>query len=147
MKALSLWQPWASLWAIDSKRYETRHWPILYRGPLAIHAAKKLCTDIDEALRAILEDEFGGHWAVDLPRGAIIATCELVDCLPTATLIMIKPEERAQGNFTPGRYAYEAQNKQMLKAPIPFRGMQGLFTVPDELLGAEPPPAPQGTLL
>lgn len=41
MKAISLWQPWATLVAIDAKRFETRSWKTNYRGLLAIHAAKK----------------------------------------------------------------------------------------------------------
>lgn len=40
MKALSLWQPWATLIAIGAKQYETRGWSTPYRGPLIIHAAK-----------------------------------------------------------------------------------------------------------
>ncbi|TRU31740.1 MAG: ASCH domain-containing protein [Microcystis aeruginosa Ma_QC_B_20070730_S2] len=44
MKAISLWQPWASLVANGLKLYETRGWPTKYRGVLAIHAAKRpLC--------------------------------------------------------------------------------------------------------
>src|SRR6202030_2406661 len=41
MKALTLTQPWATLVAIGAKRIETRSWPTLYRGPLAIYAAKR----------------------------------------------------------------------------------------------------------
>jgi hypothetical protein len=40
MKALSLWQPWATLIALKKKQIETRSWRTTYRGPLAIHAAK-----------------------------------------------------------------------------------------------------------
>ena len=36
MKALSLYQPWATAIALGSKRIETRGWPTSYRGPLAI---------------------------------------------------------------------------------------------------------------
>lgn len=32
MKAISLWQPWASLMAVGAKRYETRSWGTLYRA-------------------------------------------------------------------------------------------------------------------
>lgn len=39
MKALTLWQPWASLIALGEKRYETRSWATSYRGLLAIHAS------------------------------------------------------------------------------------------------------------
>lgn len=53
MKALTLWQPWASLVALGVKTIETRSWSTSYRGPLAIHAAKKRpievsCQDVGE---------------------------------------------------------------------------------------------------
>lgn len=41
MKAVTLWQPWASLVAIGAKTIETRSWATSYRGPLAIHAAAR----------------------------------------------------------------------------------------------------------
>lgn len=40
MKLASLWEPWATLMAIDAKRIETRHWYTSYRGWLAIHSTK-----------------------------------------------------------------------------------------------------------
>jgi hypothetical protein len=61
MKALSLWQPWATLVSIGAKRIETRSWPTKYRGPLAIHAGLTrrreldlLCLE-DGPIRAALE--------------------------------------------------------------------------------------------
>jgi hypothetical protein len=39
-KALSLWQPWASLIVLGHKDKETRSWPTSYRGRLWIHATK-----------------------------------------------------------------------------------------------------------
>jgi len=45
MKALTLWQPWASLVATGAKRIETRSCVTKYRGPLAIHAAKEVGAD------------------------------------------------------------------------------------------------------
>ena len=42
MRAVSLWQPWASLIADGRKKVETRHWPMHYRGPLAIHATQRV---------------------------------------------------------------------------------------------------------
>ena len=41
MKALTLWQPWASLIGLGVKTIETRSWPTAYRGPLTIHAAAR----------------------------------------------------------------------------------------------------------
>ena len=61
MRALTVWQPWASLlgtpvrWTkkgqtIYSKRYETRTWATDYRGTIAIHAAAR---PIHECVRDI----------------------------------------------------------------------------------------------
>ena len=150
MKAISLWQPWASLWARKRKIYETRHWATPYRGRLAVHAAKKLCTDISDELRAILEDEFGAHWALDLPRGALIATANLVRCYPTGSILdlgLISKEEETQGDFTPGRYAWRVANMIELPQPIPYNGRQSLFEVHDEVFGLPPAMPAQQTLL
>lgn len=38
MKAITIWQPYASLIAAGLKEYETRSWPTRYRGPIAIHS-------------------------------------------------------------------------------------------------------------
>lgn len=84
MKALTIWQPWASLLACGAKRYETRPWATTYRGPIAIHAAKK---DIFEVLRTLpvplvaeMKRRIQAEWK-DLPTGAVIATAELVNVL------------------------------------------------------------------
>lgn len=61
MKAISLWQPWASLIACGAKPYETRHWAPpreLIGQTIAIHAAKK----IDKGAAAFSTDlMFGQH--------------------------------------------------------------------------------------
>jgi len=82
MKAITIWQPWASLLACGAKQYETRSWAASYRGPIAIHAAKK---DVLDALALIqvpvaleMKRLIGVEWK-DLPTGAVIATAELVN--------------------------------------------------------------------
>ncbi len=42
VRAITLWQPWASLVALGLKRFETRSWPTNYRGKLLIHAATRI---------------------------------------------------------------------------------------------------------
>jgi hypothetical protein len=148
MKVISLWQPWAQLWARGRKQYETRSWSTDHAGPIACHAAKRIEIDISEELRDIVEDEFGYRWEKELPAGALIAVCDRVICKPTE---QIHPDdhERAQGNFTPGRFAWDPFNMRELPTPIPWRGMQGLFNIPDDVIaGAPATPAPrQGSLL
>src|SRR5690349_22770127 len=84
MKAISLWQPWASLVSIGAKKIETRSWATAYRGPLAIHAAKKWT---GELYRPCLEEPFQSalirHFETPehLPLGCIVAQCRLVECM------------------------------------------------------------------
>src|SRR5690606_17299582 len=95
MKALSLWQPYASLIAVGAKRYETRHWKTDYRGPIAIHAAKRRITN-DEWLYIRFDPNFraisrtlGFDRGIDpntLPYGAVVCVAELVNCIPTESL-------------------------------------------------------------
>ena len=156
MKAISLWQPWASAIACNAKRIETRHWPTNYRGPLLIHAAKRMHAGElylyerthcwKGALMPILEGTRGNLKAA-LPFGAIVAVATLVDCQRTTSLtvgIDIKHTrggktwtERDMGDFTPGRFGWILDHIRPLKTPLPFRGAQGLFDVPDSVLPPE----------
>lgn len=84
MKALTIWQPWASLIARGVKQYETRSWPTKYRGPIAIHAATKnisASVSVDRVGKIVVE-MMNIHrcppWE-KMPRGQIIATAELVN--------------------------------------------------------------------
>lgn len=86
MKALTIWQPWASLIACGAKQYETRSWATKYRGPIAIHAAMKDPCKLPllgkEALEQAVREEIDAGrcptWCF-MPRGKIIATAELVN--------------------------------------------------------------------
>lgn len=138
MKALSLWQPWASLWVSARKIHETRSWPTLYRGPLLVHAAKRFEREVDEDLAEILDDEFGPHWGLELPTGALLGIVTVEDCWRTEDVYplgMPRGDDFICGNFGPGRYAFRrADEYRVFDRPIPFPGRQGLFNVPDSVL-------------
>jgi hypothetical protein len=149
VKALSLWQPWASLVALRLKKYETRSWrPPVGRVPLrlAIHAAKAAPHPLerDQSLLERLEQHgyaFEPRHAplLRLPRGAVIAVVDVVEVERT---MIIGERLRAEGNldelaagdYGPGRFAWRLENVRRLRIPMPYRGMQGLFEVPDEFL-------------
>lgn len=101
MKALTLTQPWATLVAIGAKRIETRSWRTNYRGLLAIHAAAGWNASDREFVRTeLVQTAFAGRVPLPrdpdaLPRGVVIATCQLVDCVPTDDLDLDLGEERA----------------------------------------------------
>ena len=143
MKAISLWQPWASLWCSGIKICETRHWPTKHVGWLVVHAAKRIEHEHPQPLMDILDGEFGKHWGLDLPRGAIVGRVRLIGCQPTAEIYYstsraFKNEADQDdfycGDFTPGRFAWRAQTFETFKEPIPYRGAQGFFEVPDAIL-------------
>lgn len=149
IKAISMWQPWGSLWLSPAKRHETRHWATKHRGRLLVHAAKKFVKDIDSDLEEILIDQFGGHWGMDLPTGAIIGMVDLVDVIPTEQLYdgrgnsIFSPlsdgeaTDRACGNFGDGRFGWRRGSYWRFPNPIPYRGRQTLFDVPLEVVAAQ----------
>jgi activating signal cointegrator 1 len=108
MKALSLWEPHATAIALGLKIYETRGWFLDYRGPLAIHAAKKL----------LHERDYPWDWWCEMRKRLSLAGCPLgrmsygkitcivdvVDCVPTATVREMaeadrKPDPKADGKW------------------------------------------------
>lgn len=150
MKAITIWQPWASLLACGAKRFETRPWATSYRGPIALHAAKKSVFYslelIPSPVALEMKELIGAEWK-DLPTGAIIATgtligCHKIDlirempCAPQETgcwdcnhrgnWIDITEQEASFGDWTPGRYAWELSGVKMID-PVPAKGQQGLW--------------------
>lgn len=136
MKAISLWQPWASYVAAGMKRYETRSWPTSYRGPLAIHAAKRTMTEGERELLA--EWSLPPDPAFTLPFGAIVATCELVECvrMDATNIAKCDARESALGDWYPGRWAWCLVNVVPLAEPMPTRGAQGLWEIRTEDLAS-----------
>ena len=142
IKAISLWQPWASLWLSANKLHETRTCETMYRGPLLVHAGKKIVHDVDSDLEDILLSEYGGHWGMDLPTGALIGMVTLIDCIPTGQLAVDHLDadqniDRACGNFGPDRFAWRRGNYWIFREPVPYSGHQRIFNVPrDAVCGA-----------
>ncbi len=139
MKAITIWQPWASLLATGAKQYETRSWATSYRGPIAIHAAKKDISDVLHILPRHLANKMKetiGTELKDLPTGSVIATAELVNVwsiayypgtyLPVLGDYFVPERERAFGDWTSGRFAWEFSNMKLID-PVPAKGKQGLW--------------------
>lgn len=160
MKAITLTQPYATLISIGAKKIETRSWRTDYRGPLAIHAAVGLgpvggqrglvlqCArkHFLPALDPIMPEHLRGigspgSIAERLPRGAIVAVCNLVGCEPTdiagkrdgymyartGEKWPLTDQERAFGDYSPGRFAWLLADIRALPEPIPAKGALGLW--------------------
>lgn len=147
MKALTDWEPWATLIIIGQKGVETRSRPIRYRGPIAIHAAARISapariwtaatSEIAEALPCPIEE---------LPTGAVLGTVDVIGCgrvyedhpagkwalivIPNRNEIeniTISGDEYAFGDYRPGRYAWVLSNPRPFRVPIAAKGRQGLW--------------------
>lgn len=144
MKALTIIQPWATLIMFGLKRYETRNWPTVYRGPLIIHAAKGFP---DWAQQMCLREPFASAlkqcgirtiWdrkqkTSDLPLGCGLGIVDMVDCqrMDQPLLHSLSAQELAFGEWCYGRYAWDFSIPLRWPTPIPMRGFQRLWDWPD----------------
>jgi hypothetical protein len=137
MKALTLWQPWATLVAIGAKSIETRSWSTRHRGPLAIHAAKRFppgaqSLAMEREFRTVLLEAGYGD-PETLPRGAVVAVAQLVDVRTTDEVrgvLQATPRETIYGDFSRGRWAWVLRDVVRLPQPIQAYGGRGLWTWP-----------------
>lgn len=137
MMALSLWQPWATLWLSGPKIHETRPKPFNYTGWLAVHAAKrKPDKDLPPGLVGILlANGEGLNWRWRLPLGKLIGAIYIENCASTDIITPASPEDFACGNWQPGRYAIRRSVTDTIKLDTPrdLIGRQGRFYLPDDL--------------
>lgn len=124
MKCLTVAQPWA--WAIihGPKRIENRTWRCSHIGPLLIHAGKSrewIGSHDPEALPNCPEED-------DFVYGAIIGMVTMVGC---------EPITRQLGRaFAEGPWCWMLCDPVAFH-PVPYRGAQGLFDVPQSVIGNE----------
>ena len=138
MKAITIWQPWAGAVAAGIKGNETRSWATKYRGPIAIHAAKKA---VQASWSTLVSDEAKEvpcrrldlpeifNIADTFPMGCIVATANLTDCIKITPeyISTLSADELALGDYTPGRYAWRMTDIKKVDVPIPVKGYQGLW--------------------
>ena len=150
MRATTLHQPHASLIVLGVKTIETRghRFPRNLMGErVAIHAGKKVVTeDLAPEIVEIMRRQYGADWPTSIPRGAIVATAVLADCLQVKYYerrygmaycqrerqgpdIVVKADP--YGLFTVGRWLWMLQDIQKVDPPVPCRGFQGFFPVVD----------------
>lgn len=136
MKAISLWQPWATAIACGHKVHETRGWKTKHRGQIAIHAAQRWTNDErDHALLFALR--LNDQRLANPPLGKIIAVANLVSITETEILInTVGNADRMLGNYGPSRYGWRLEDVVALSHPVPYSGKQGMFEIPDDIIQA-----------
>jgi activating signal cointegrator 1 len=158
MRALTLWQPWASLIAYGGKRWETRSWRTDYRGELLIHAAQRQAPPIadpkfiEEAIQVLGHADFNV-----LPAGTVVAVCELTACYRITATAPQQADERELtdcmwltyphdisgaarelrfGDWSLDRYVWRLENVRRLVQPVPLKGQRRLFPLHGDTLRA-----------
>lgn len=115
--------------ALGYKKIETRSWATKYRGPLYIHAAKKIISWPSIAIQAVFNDI--AFQPSDLPLGAIIAKVDLVDVKKVLNHNRPDYPELAFGDYTPYRFMWITDNLETFD-PIPYRGKQRIFNIKED---------------
>lgn len=159
MKAISLWQPHASLITTGAKIYETRHWTTNIRGDILIHAAlsrkdmaamwqgEDCMRRYVEALEPLLVKNLDS-WSLRcatitdaLPFGALVGVAKLGRPLSIGnvnfgfdiTEAIAAKQGNGFGDFSPGRFAWPLTDVRRFETPIPWKGRQGFFNVDIDL--------------
>lgn len=143
MKAISLYEPWASFIMLGWKTIETRthdRFKSLIKEVILIHAAKKLDDSGiwgeylgDEQMELLSEKNLSGYF--DETRGKILGSVYV-----NSSRRLYQDDSRlALINCDPiieVRYGLFLERPCPLIKPIPYRGRQGIFNVPDEMIAA-----------
>ena len=146
MKALTLYQPWASLIAEGTKKVETRSWsaPAWVIGQrIAIHAGKRrvrISNGYDPSMHHAMVQAHGSDWQNHLPLGAVVATAKLAGCFRVVGWNgdrQLKLEGFGTGgesivpdpfgDFIPGRWLWVLEDIKKLDPAIPTRGQRMLW--------------------
>jgi len=152
MKALSLRQPWAWLVVNGHKDIENRTWalPKNFTVPqrVYIHAGKSF----DDTIRGLDAEWIMGRLSTSaveamaiarFHRGAIIGEVTILGCVDGL--------EEAHSRWYAGPYGFLLNDAKAYEAPIPYKGMLGLFNVSSQDMmlalgfGARPSGSPPAT--
>jgi|SRR6185437_3742207 len=134
MKVISLLQPWATLVVTGAKKIETRSWNTTYRGPLLIHASKKMTKAQKELTHSKMFWSKLKHLE-ELPLGCIVGKADIIKTASTeyfncffqvkkfkelqaltgpGSVNLKTKDEQAFGDFSKGRFGW------LLKDPVSF---------------------------
>ncbi len=127
IKALSLWQPWATWIAEGRKTIETRMWKTDYRGLLLICASKTFDHAAQPGGGCLLPTNF--------PLGVAVCVADLVDCRRMTRA----DESAAMCPCQDGRYAWVLANVRKIE-PFAVKGHQKLWDqeIPEGIMAKKP---------
>lgn len=126
MRALTIWQPWAWLIAEGHKRIENRTWPVpsyLIGERVAIHAGATYSDIGSDTWSWLRQRGIEVPPRMALSYKAVVATVRIVDCVT-----------ESDDPLFAGTFGFVMDERRKLTAPVPCRGHQGFWTLPDAAL-------------
>lgn len=130
MKCLSIQQPWASLICGGIKDVENRSWRVNDApGRILIHAGKTMrpMGELPTFFGVLIDNAIACGYVPeveDMPLGAIIGYGDIVGFTEECTSDWVQEGHGAE-------WKWQIENARLFKSPIPYRGRQGLFEVPE----------------
>lgn len=130
MKCLSIQQPWASLICGGIKDVENRSWRVNDApGRILIHAGKTMrpVGELPTFFGVLIDNAIACGYVPeveDMPLGAIIGYADIVGFTEECTSDWAQEGHGAE-------WKWQIENARLFKSPIPYRGRQGLFEVPE----------------
>jgi len=147
VKAISLWEPYATAMRLGLKRNETRSWSTDHRGLLMICGAKTR-----KGMGVMAEASIGDLFEPYIPDDVLIddwegwhygqaaALVRVVDCVSTDIIGNYSPSqsELDLGDYGRGRYAWITEPVNCEFESFPVKGRQRLFDleIDDEIVVA-----------
>lgn len=153
MKALTIWQPWATLIMIGAKPHEFRGYPaprfvrgrriVIHAGARPVKAAEvedllrrieaeasdtgrddeRTCLDLDKARELLLKVRASYKYQM-LPTAMALGTALLGEPIQSCDLFRMNVADSDRGNFN---WAWPLTDIRHFEPPIPMRGAQGFF--------------------
>ena len=132
MKALTLWQPWASAISHGTKRIENRTWQprgLRLGEQFAIHAAAREPADLDVQSVADVLELVGRMVPDPMPRSAIVAVARFDGVTFPHLIEMGDP----QWDWAVGPVCWRLADVIALPETVACKGGRSLWQMPDEV--------------
>lgn len=154
MKAFTVWQPWASLIMIGAKPWEFRKWDFQKRGikigqRLVLHAGARpmrareildLVVSIENGQSSLVADkalpvlrrlyeQLSRKETPNLPLSVALGTVGMGKARDMAALFKRPDSNRLDHHM----FAWPMIDPKPYDEPVPMRGLQGFFNVPDSM--------------
>ena len=131
MRAITIWQPWAWAIAHAGKDIENRTWKppqSIVGRRIAIHAGKRIDTDVIEDM------QLGGYYDESLVCEDCPCASDMVTGAFVATAVLAGTVDQGESPWFRGPIGWLLRDVKALPQPVPCRGAQGLWTVPDHIV-------------